>query len=136
MSAQLSSRVSTLLSIVDRFSKASHLLAGAETSAGTMATFFLAMLRYPEVQERAFAELERVLGLNRLPTFEDKGKLPYITAIMKESLRYVYPFLNSNAGILTPTSNFSDGKTPIQSRFLICPPKKMYTRVSGYPKAL
>ena len=67
-----------------------HLLAGAETSASTMGTFFLAMLCYPEVQEKAFAELERALGPNRLPTFEDKGKLPYITAIMKESLRYGY----------------------------------------------
>jgi cytochrome P450 len=53
-----------------------------------MATFFLAMLCYPEVQEKAFAEVERVLGPNRLPTFEDKSNLPYITAIMKESLRY------------------------------------------------
>ncbi|RXW12792.1 hypothetical protein EST38_g13061 [Candolleomyces aberdarensis] len=68
-----------------------HLLAGAETIASTMGTFFLAMLCYPEVQEKAFAELERVLGPNRLPTFEDKGKLPYVTAIMKESLRWQNP---------------------------------------------
>ncbi|RXW13333.1 hypothetical protein EST38_g12520 [Candolleomyces aberdarensis] len=66
-------------------------VAGAETIASTMGTFFLAMLCYPEVQEKAFAELERVLGPNRLPTFEDKGKLPYITAIMKESLRWQSP---------------------------------------------
>lgn len=64
------------------------ILGGSETSAAAIATFFLAMLCYPEVQAKAFAEVERVLGPNRLPTFEDKGKLPYITAIMRESLRY------------------------------------------------
>ncbi|KAJ2917559.1 hypothetical protein MD484_g2877, partial [Candolleomyces efflorescens] len=64
---------------------------GSETSATGISTFFLAMLCYPEVQEKAFAELERVLGPNRLPTFEDKGKLPYITAIMRESLRWQNP---------------------------------------------
>ncbi|KAJ2915292.1 hypothetical protein MD484_g5148, partial [Candolleomyces efflorescens] len=56
-----------------------------------MATFFLAMLCYPDVQEKAFAEVVRVLGPNRLPTFEDKSKLPYITAIAKESLRWQSP---------------------------------------------
>ncbi|RXW19597.1 hypothetical protein EST38_g6257 [Candolleomyces aberdarensis] len=64
---------------------------GSETSATGIGTFFLAMLCHPEVQEKAFAELERVLGPNRLPTFEDKGKLPYITAIMRESLRWQNP---------------------------------------------
>ncbi|KAJ2929185.1 hypothetical protein H1R20_g7906, partial [Candolleomyces eurysporus] len=64
---------------------------GSETSATGIGTFFLAMLCHPEVQDKAFAELERVLGPNRLPTFEDKGKLPYITAIMRESLRWQNP---------------------------------------------
>ncbi|KAI0753250.1 cytochrome P450 [Daedaleopsis nitida] len=53
-----------------------------------MQTFFMAMVCYPEVQRRARMELDAVVGPNRLPTFEDRDSLPYITAIAKESMRW------------------------------------------------
>ncbi|KAJ7593976.1 cytochrome P450 [Mycena floridula] len=37
--------------------------------------------------EKAFIELDALLGRKRLPTFADQDSLPYITAIVKESLR-------------------------------------------------
>lgn len=43
---------------------------------------------YPEVQKKAQEELDRVLGPNRLPRFEDRSNLPYIEAIVKEALRW------------------------------------------------
>ena len=46
------------------------------------------MASYPEVQKRAQAELEAVIGPNRLPTFADKTDLPYIAALIKECLRW------------------------------------------------
>lgn len=46
------------------------------------------MLRNPEVQAKAHDELERVLGPGNLPSFNDVGSLPYITAIVRETLRY------------------------------------------------
>ena len=46
------------------------------------------MLLYPEVQRRGQEELDRVLGRGNLPTFEDMERLPYVTAIYKEVLRY------------------------------------------------
>lgn len=49
------------------------------------------MVLYPEVQRRAHDEIDSVLGKDTLPTFEDKPNLPYIGAIIKESLRYVSP---------------------------------------------
>jgi len=42
---------------------------------------------YPEVVARAHEELARVVGDNRLPTFEDEENLPYIRSIAKEILR-------------------------------------------------
>lgn len=49
-----------------------------------------AMLQHPEVQERARAELDVVVGRNRLPNFDDRPNLPYIQATLMETLR-MYP---------------------------------------------
>lgn len=46
------------------------------------------MALYPEVQRKAQEEIERVLGLNCLPTISDRSLLPYINAVVKEVLRW------------------------------------------------
>ena len=51
------------------------------------------MAVYPEVQKKAQAEIDVVVGPNRLPDFRDRPSLPYISAIVKESSRWnvVFP---------------------------------------------
>lgn len=51
-------------------------------------TFFLAMALYPDVQRKAQAELDAVVGGSRLPDFSDRDSLPYINALVKESMRW------------------------------------------------
>ena len=48
----------------------------------------------PDVQRKAQAELDAVVGPHRLPTHDDKESLPYINAIVRESLRWqgIAPF--------------------------------------------
>ncbi len=46
------------------------------------------MASYPEVQRKAQAELETVIGPHRLPGFSDRDSLPYVNALMKELLRW------------------------------------------------
>ena len=46
------------------------------------------MTIYPEVQKKAQAELDAVIGSKRLPTMEDRDALPYVNAICKELLRW------------------------------------------------
>ena len=46
------------------------------------------MIAYPEVQARAHAELDEVVGRARPPTFADVPSLPYIRAMVKETLRW------------------------------------------------
>ena len=46
------------------------------------------MVLYPEIQKKAQAELDTVVGPNRLPDFYDRPSLPYINAIVKESSRW------------------------------------------------
>ncbi len=46
------------------------------------------MLAFPEVQRRAQAEIDAVVGRDRLPTFADAPRLPYVCAIIRETLRW------------------------------------------------
>ena len=46
------------------------------------------MALYPEVQKKAQAEIDAVIGPNRLPDFEDRHSLPYINAVVKELMRW------------------------------------------------
>ncbi|KAH9054051.1 cytochrome P450 [Lactarius deliciosus] len=62
--------------------------AGGETTSTTLHWWVLAMLAYPEVQTRAHAELDEVVGSARPPTFADLPSLPYIRAMVKETLRW------------------------------------------------
>ncbi|KAI9375047.1 cytochrome P450 [Aspergillus egyptiacus] len=73
---------------VIKWSAGSLYTGGADTTVSTLSCFFLAMALHPEVQKKAQEELDRVLGPNHLPTFEDRPNLPYIDAIVKEALRW------------------------------------------------
>lgn len=62
--------------------------AAADTTVITLTIFTLAMIMFPHVQRKAQEEIDRVVGTDRLPNFEDRGKLPYIDALVKEALRW------------------------------------------------
>jgi cytochrome P450 len=46
------------------------------------------MMAFPEVQRRAQAELDAVIGRDRPPNFADVPHLPYVCAVIKEILRW------------------------------------------------
>lgn len=46
------------------------------------------MTVYPEVQRRAQAEVDSVIGPDRLPTADDLSSLPYVAAVFKEVQRF------------------------------------------------
>ncbi|KAH7920036.1 cytochrome P450 [Leucogyrophana mollusca] len=62
--------------------------AGSETTYATMLVFVLAMVLNPEVQELAQAEIDLVVGSDRLPDFGDRSSLPYVEAVLRETLRW------------------------------------------------
>ena len=47
------------------------------------------MVMYPEVQRKAQEELDRIVGHDQLPDFSHRPHLPYIEAIVKETLRWL-----------------------------------------------
>jgi len=60
-------------------------------TSSAIKSFFLAATLHPEVVRLAQQELEEVLGGERLPDFSDMPRLPYISAIVKEVLRWRPP---------------------------------------------
>jgi cytochrome P450 len=62
--------------------------AGADTSSSTLVTFVLACCAFPEAMKKAQAEIDRVVGPNRSPHWDDSPSLPYINAFVKEVFRW------------------------------------------------
>ncbi|TFK89697.1 cytochrome P450 [Polyporus arcularius HHB13444] len=60
---------------------------GRQTYA-TLCAFFVAMSLYLDVQQKARAELDGVVGPSGLPTQADRDNLPYVDAVIKETLRW------------------------------------------------
>lgn len=50
--------------------------------------FFLMMVLHPRDQEKAQAQIDLVLGGDRLPKIDDRPSLPYVDAILREAYRY------------------------------------------------
>jgi cytochrome P450 len=51
-------------------------------------SIFIALMLNPEIQIRAQEEIDVATGRERLPTFEDRSRLPFVDAICKEVLRW------------------------------------------------
>ncbi|PFH49401.1 hypothetical protein AMATHDRAFT_147734 [Amanita thiersii Skay4041] len=63
---------------------------GADTTVAAMTAFFAAMVMYPHVQRQAQLEIEKVIGKEQ-PRADDQGRLPYVSAVIKEVLRWSPP---------------------------------------------
>ncbi|KAG1844263.1 cytochrome P450 [Suillus tomentosus] len=61
---------------------------GTDTSVSAIYSLFLAMTLFPDVQKKAQAEIDAVVGPDRLPSFADRDSLPYTEALVKEVLRW------------------------------------------------
>ncbi|KAF8960141.1 cytochrome P450 [Flammula alnicola] len=62
--------------------------AGSDTSVAALAHCILLLMENPNVVKKAQQEIDSVTDGSRLPDFNDEASLPYITAVMKESLRF------------------------------------------------
>ncbi|KAG2054397.1 cytochrome P450 [Suillus hirtellus] len=98
--------------------------ASIDTTITTLSHFILAMVQHPHVLQRAQEELDNVLrsrgdGLgssqsvaNRLPTFEDRAKLPYCDAVFTETLRWGVPVPLSLPHRLTQSDTYEGMHIP------------------------
>ena len=61
----------------------------------------MAMALHPEKQQKAQAELDQVIGADRLPQISDTSNLPYVNAVIKETMRW-HPALPLSKYLLQP----------------------------------
>ncbi|KAI0776641.1 cytochrome P450 [Trametes elegans] len=71
-----------------KMSAASIYSGGADTTVSSEQSLVLAMGVYPSVQRKAQAELDAVVGADRLPTYADLARLPYMHALYLEIIRW------------------------------------------------
>ncbi|KAH6891645.1 cytochrome P450 [Coprinopsis sp. MPI-PUGE-AT-0042] len=63
-------------------------VAGADTTVSTALSVMLALTMHPDIQRKAQEQIDSVVGQERLPTFSDFEKLPYLQAVIKEAGRW------------------------------------------------
>ncbi|KAF8154861.1 putative monooxygenase [Crassisporium funariophilum] len=61
---------------------------GLDTNMSSALTFLMAMILNPRIQAKAQAELDSVVGTDRLPSISDRPRLPYIRSIIAETFRW------------------------------------------------
>ncbi|KAJ2915834.1 hypothetical protein MD484_g4605, partial [Candolleomyces efflorescens] len=71
-----------------KFVAASMYGGGADTTVSAQYAFYLAMVLNPDVQKKVQAEIDTVVGNDRLPTHEDRPNMPYTNAVLTELLRW------------------------------------------------
>lgn len=68
--------------------RSSALIEAPLQTLDSLIIFVFAIVNHPEVQAKAKAELNTVVGLGRMPDFADRPRLPYIERIIQETFRY------------------------------------------------
>ena len=66
-------------------------LAGHETTANALAWTWHLLTQHEAVRAKMKAEIDAVLGPDRLPGLDDAAKLPYTTAVFSEAMRIFPP---------------------------------------------
>ncbi|KAJ7116496.1 cytochrome P450 [Mycena epipterygia] len=61
---------------------------GTDTLMATLLMFLRAMLESPEAQKKAQKEIDSVVRPGHLPDFADQNSTPYVTAVIKETMRW------------------------------------------------
>lgn len=69
-----------------------HYVPGAaETMVISTTNLIYALATHPDVQRKARAEVDRVVGMDRLPEFADRDSMPYCEAVYRELMRWRPP---------------------------------------------
>ncbi|CAG9939299.1 unnamed protein product [Clonostachys rosea f. rosea IK726] len=93
------------------------LLAGRDTTASTLSWAIYELARHPEAVKKLRAEILSTMGKDGLPTYEYLKNMPYLKAVVNETLR-LYPIVPFNVRLALkdttiPRGGGPDGTEPI-----------------------
>ncbi|XP_028991589.1 sterol 26-hydroxylase, mitochondrial [Betta splendens] len=74
------------------------LLAGVDTTSNTISWALYQLAREPAMQEQLHREVTRVCPGDRVPSGDDVAQMPYLKAVIRETLR-MYPVVPGNARV-------------------------------------
>lgn len=90
--------------------------AGSDTTSSFTQSLILALVNFPEVQEKAHEELDRVIGNDRRPHPDDLEHLPYIRAIINEVHRF-----RPNTPLIPHAATADVQVSSYNSELVLCP---------------
>ncbi|PYH98277.1 cytochrome P450 [Aspergillus ellipticus CBS 707.79] len=93
------------------------LIAGHETTSGMLSFVFYFLLKNPHAYKKAQEEIDTVIGRRRI-SVDDLSKLPYINAVLRESLR-LRPTATSMRLHPHPTKNTEDPVTLANGKYIL-----------------
>ncbi|XP_071455272.1 methyl farnesoate epoxidase-like [Hetaerina americana] len=62
-------------------------MAGTDTTTNVLSFALLYLILYPEAQKKMQEEIDQVVGKDRLPSLDDRGRFTYVEAAIQEVLR-------------------------------------------------
>ncbi|KAK5081205.1 hypothetical protein LTR05_007999 [Lithohypha guttulata] len=90
-------------------------IGAADTSAVSTWSFMEAMLMFPTVQTKARRLITQMIG-DRIPTYEDIDRIPYVRCLMKETWRWRPPVALGHPHITTRDLIYNEMRIPAGSQ--------------------